>query len=101
MLLPRLGAAVEELPGLRVQTSELRAAAGPRKVTIEGTSDAIASTNLQNCVEELATSVGAIITTTEGRPAEVPERHRCIGLRYVLIGPLLRSFAKIEATERR
>ena len=57
-LLPRLGAAAEELPGLRARACELRAAAGVRKVTLEGVSDAIASANMQSHIEELAASVG-------------------------------------------
>jgi hypothetical protein len=98
MLLPILGAA-EELPGLRAQASELRAAAGSRKVTLEGASDAIASANLQSRIEELAASVGATITSTEGLPAEVRGGYRRIGLCYVLVGTYetrLRLLAKLE-----
>jgi general secretion pathway protein M len=100
MLLPRLSAAAEELPGLHARASELRAAAGARKVTLEGASDAIASANLQSRIEELAASVDATISSTEGLPAEVLGGYRRIGLRYVLVGPyetLLRLLAKLEA----
>jgi general secretion pathway protein M len=100
MLLPRLKAAAEELPGLRAQASELRAAAGARKVTLEGASDAIASANLQSRIEELAASVGATISSTEGLPTEVHGSYRRIGLRYVLVGPyetLVRLLVKLEA----
>jgi general secretion pathway protein M len=100
MLLPRLKAAAEELPGLRARASELRAAAGTRKVTLEGASDAIASANLQSRIEELAASVGATVSSTEGLPAEVRGGYRRIGLRYVLIGPyetLVKLFTKLEA----
>jgi general secretion pathway protein M len=99
MLLPRLKASAEELPGLRVRASELRAAAGTRKVTLEGASDAIASANLQSRIEELAASVGATISSTEGLPAEVRGGYRRIGLRYVLIGQyetLVKLLAKLE-----
>ena len=75
-LLPRLGAAAEELPGLRARACELRAAAGVRKVTLEGVSDAIASANMQSHIEELAASVGATVSSTEGPPAQVCEGDR-------------------------
>jgi general secretion pathway protein M len=100
MLVPRLGAAAEELPALRARASELRTAAGARKVTLEGASDAIASANLQSRIEELAASVGPTISSTEGLPAEVRGGYRRIGLRYVLVGTyetLLRLLAKLEA----
>jgi general secretion pathway protein M len=100
MLLPRLSAAAEELPALRARASELRAAAGARKVTLEGASDAIASANLQSRIEELAASVGATVSSTEGLPAEVRGGYRRIELRYVLVSSyetLVRLFAKLEA----
>ena len=82
MLLPRLGAAAEELPGLRARASELRAAVGAQKVPLEGTSDGIASANLQSRIEELAASAGATISSTESLPAEVRGGYCRIGLRY-------------------
>ena len=99
-LLPRLRAAAQELPELRARASELRTAAGARKVTLEGASDAIASANLQSRIDELAASVGATISSTEGLPAEARGGYRRIGLRYVLIGSyetLVRLLAKLEA----
>lgn len=87
MLFPHLKAAAEELPGLRARASELRAAANNRKVTVEGASDAIASANLQSRIEELASSVGATIGSTESLPGEMRSGYRRIGLRYVLSGP--------------
>jgi general secretion pathway protein M len=100
MLLLRLSAAAEELPALRAPASELRAAACARKVTLEGASNAIASANLQSRIEELAASVGATVSSTEGLPAEVRGGYRRIGLRYVLISSyetLVRLLAKLEA----
>jgi general secretion pathway protein M len=100
ILLPRLRAAAEELPGLRARASELHAAAGARKITLEGASDAIASANLQSRIEELAASVGATISSAEDLSAEVRGGYRRIGLRYVLIGSyktLVRLLAKPEA----
>ena len=100
MLLPHLKAAAEELPELRARASELRAAANNRKVTVEGASDSIASANLQSRIEELASSVGATIGSTESLPGEVRSGYRRIGLRYVLSGPyetLVRLLAVLEA----
>lgn len=99
-LLPRLHAAADELPGLRAQVEQLRAAAGTRKLTLEGASDAIAAAALQSRIEELAASVGATIGSTESLPAESRSDYRKISLRYVLSGPyatLVRLLAKLEA----
>src|SRR5260370_35725737 len=65
MLVPRLRAAAEELPALRARVEQLRAAAGTRKITLEGASDAIAAATLQSRIEELAASAGAPIGSTE------------------------------------
>jgi general secretion pathway protein M len=99
-LLPRLHAATDELPDLHAQVEQLRAAAGTRKITLEGASDAIAAAALQSRIEELAASVGATIGSTESLPAEGRSGYRRIGLRYVLSGPyetLVRFLAKLEA----
>jgi len=100
MLVPRLKAAADELPELRASVAELRATAGARKVTLEGSSDAIASANLQSHIEELAASVGVTIGSTESLPVEVRGGYRAIGLRYTLSGPyeaLVKLIAKLEA----
>ena len=100
MLLPRLQAAADELPALRARVEQLRAAAGTRKLTLEGASDAIAAASLQSRIEELAATVGATIGSTESLPAEARSGYRRIGLRYVLSGPyetLVKFLAKLEA----
>jgi hypothetical protein len=100
MLLPRLRAAADELPMLRARVEQLRSAAGTRKITLEGASDAIAAATLQSRIEELAASVGATIGSTESLPVEVRSGYRRIGLRYVLSGSyetLVRFLAKLEA----
>ena len=100
MLVPRLKAAADELPGLRARAADLRATAGTHKVTLEGSSDAIASANLQSHIEELATSAGVTIGSTESLPVEVRGGYRAIGLRYTLSGPyetLVKLLAKLEA----
>jgi hypothetical protein len=100
MLVPRLKAAADELPELRARVADLRATAGARKVTLEGSSDAIASANLQNRIAELAASVGVTTGSTESLPVEVRGGYRRIGLRYTLSGPyenLVKLLAKLEA----
>ena len=100
MLVPRLKAAAAQLPELRAQVADLRATAGTRKVTLEGSSDAIASANLQNHIAEFATSVGVTIGSTESLPVETRGGYRRIGLRFTLNGPyeaLLKFIAKLEA----
>ena len=100
MLLPRLRAAADELPALRAQVEQLRAAAGTRKITLEGASDAIAAATLQSRIEELASSAGATIGSTESLPAEARSGYRRIGLRYVLSGSyetLVKFLARLES----
>jgi hypothetical protein len=99
-LLPRLNAAAEELPRSQARVEQLRAAAGTRKLTLDGPSDAIAAANLQSRIEELAASAGAKIGSTESLPVETRSGYRRIGLRYVLSGPyetLVKFLAKLEA----
>ena len=100
MLVPRLRAAADELPFLRARVEQLRAAAGTRKITLEGATDAIASATLQSRIEELATSAGATIGSTESLPAEARSGYRRIGLRYVLSGSyetLVKFLARLES----
>ena len=100
MLVPRLRAAADELPALRARVEQLRAAAGTRKITLEGASDAIAAATLQSRIEELAGSAGATIGSTESLPAEARSGYRRIGLRYVLSGSyetLVKFLAKLES----
>lgn len=100
LLLPRLRAAADELPALRERVEQLRNAAGSRKITLEGPSDAIAAATLQSRIEELATSVGATIGSTESLPVEARSGYRRIGLRYVLSGQyetLVKFLAKLDS----
>ena len=100
MLVPRLRAAADELPALRARVEQLRAAAGTRKITLDGASDAIAAATLQSRIEELAASAGATIGSTESLPAEARAGYRRIGLRYVLSGSyetLVKFLAKLQA----
>jgi general secretion pathway protein M len=98
-LLPRLRATADDLPRLRARLAELRASAGTQKVTLEGSSDAIASANLQSRIAELAAAIGVAIGSTESLPAEVRGGYRRIGLRYALSGPyetLVKFLARLE-----
>ena len=100
LLVPRLKTTADELPGLRARAAELRATASTHKVTLDGSSDAIASANLHSHIAELAASAGVTIGSTESLPAEVRGGYRRIGLRYALSGPyevLVKFLAKLEA----
>ena len=81
MLFPRLRTSAEELPGMRA------AAAVTRKVALEGANGAISSADGQNGIEELAASVDATVSSTEGPPAEVRGAYSSVGLRHVLTSP--------------
>src|SRR5947207_14116782 len=58
MLVPRLGAAADELRSRRARVDQPRAAAGPRNITLEAASDAAGSATLQSPIAQPATSPG-------------------------------------------
>jgi len=100
LLVPRLKTTADELPGLRARAAELRATASTHKVTLDGSSDAIASANLQSHIAELGASAGVTIASTESLPAEMRGGYRRIGLRYALSGPyetLVKFLARLDA----
>src|SRR4029077_14722484 len=83
-----------------MNVAQMPTCAGRRKVTLDGSSDAVAAANLQSRIEELAASVGAMISSTESLPAEMRGGYRRIGLRYVLNGQyetLVKLLARLEA----
>jgi general secretion pathway protein M len=86
MLASRLAAAATDLPALRAQLTELRAAASTKKVTLDGANDAIASADLQGRVEALATSLGVTLGNTEALSAADRGAFRRIGLRIAAHG---------------
>jgi general secretion pathway protein M len=101
MLAPRLSAAAAELPELRARLAELQAAATTRDIVIDGASDAIAAANLQSRIEELASSAGVTIGSTEGLAAENRGGYRRIGLRLAISGDydgIIKLLAAIETT---
>jgi len=100
-LASRLAAAAQQLPGLRLRLTELRATASTRKVTLDGANDAIASANLQSRVVALATSLGVTVSSTEALVAEPRGGFRRIGLRIAVKGEyenLVRLFGAIEGS---
>ena len=102
MLVPRLSALAAELPALRSRLAALNTKAQTRKVTLEGSSDAIASANLESRIEALAASVGATIGSTEALPAETRGPYRRIGLRTILSGPydtVVKLIAALEESD--
>jgi general secretion pathway protein M len=101
MLAPRLSAAAAELPELRARLAELQVAATTRDIVIDGASDAIAAANLQSRIEELASSAGVTIGSTEGLAAENRGGYRRIGLRLAISGDydgIIKLLAAIETT---
>jgi hypothetical protein len=72
---------------MRAQASESSAAAVTRKVTLEGANSAISSADVQSGIGELAASVDAAVSSTEGPPAEVRGAYRRVGPRHVLSSP--------------
>ncbi len=99
-MLAKLNTIAGELPVLRARVSELRAAVGSKKLTLDGASDAIASAALQGHIQELAGAAGISIGSTESLPAEVQQGgYRRLGLRLVLNGTyesLARLLGRIE-----
>jgi general secretion pathway protein M len=101
VLAPRLNAAVEQLPALRARLAEVKATASTHNITLDGASDTIASANLQSRIEELATSAGVTIGSTQGVTTENRGSYRWIGLHFVISGeyePIIKLLSVIEST---
>lgn len=99
VLASRLAAAAQRMPALRERVSVLRARASESRLGLDGASDAIAAADLQSRVEELATSIGAGIDSSEGLPPETRDAFRRIGIRLAITGPyetLVNFFAALE-----
>ena len=99
MLEPRLRAAAESVPALRARLAELQASASNRKIILDGNTDAIASANLQSLVEELATSAGVSVASTEGLAPDNRGPYRRIGLRIAINGEYDNLLALLAAIE--
>lgn len=100
MLEPRLRAAAAEVPALRTRLAELQASASTRKVTLEGSTDAIASANLQSLIDELAASAGVTVASTEGLAPDNRGAYRRIGLRIALNGEYENLLGLLAAIEK-
>ena len=100
LLEPRLRAAADEVPALRARLAELQASANSRKIMLEGSSDAIASANLQSRIDELAASVGITVASTEGLAAENRGPYRRIGLRIAVNGEYDNLLALLAAIDK-
>lgn len=101
MLVPRLKALAAELPALRARLAALHTQAQARQVTLQGSTDAIASADLESRIEALAVSVGATIGSTEALSAETRGAYRRIGLRVILSGTyetVVKLIAALEET---
>ena len=99
-LLIKLRSVAAGLPALRTRVTNLRAESDTSKVTLDGSTDAIASAALQGRIEGLAGAAGVTIGSTEGLPVEVRGPYRRIGLRLVLSGSyesLVTLLARLEA----
>jgi hypothetical protein len=100
MLEPRLRAAAEEVPALRARLAELKASASNRKITLEGSSDAIAAANLQSLIDELAVSVGVTVASSEGLAPDNRGAYRRIGLRIAVNSEYDNLLALLAAIEK-
>ena len=100
MLALRLRATADALPELRAQLAALKASASTRKISLDGGSDAIAAANLQSEIEQLATSTGVTIGSTEAIAAESRGSHRRIGLRLAVNGPYAAVVSLLGAIEK-
>jgi general secretion pathway protein M len=100
MLEPRLRAAADEAPVLRARLAELQASANNRKIALEGSSDAIASANLQSLIDELAASAGVTVASSEGLAPDNRGGYRRIGLRIAVNGDYDNLLALLAAIEK-
>ncbi len=98
--LAKLTIVAGELPALRQRVAEIRRAADSKKLSLPGTSDAVASAALQGHIEELAAG-GVTIGSTESLPAKTQATFHRIGLQLVLSSPyegLVKFLGKLETT---
>ena len=86
LLVPKLEHLAAEVPGLRARLAALQAAEAGKEVTLDGASDALASANLQSRLEQLASSNGVTIASTEAIAAEDRGPFRRVGLRVAVNG---------------
>lgn len=99
MLDHHLRAAAATVPMLESEVGSLRQLAKTQKITIDGSSDALAAAGLQSHIERLAAADAITIASIEGLPAEIRRIYRRIGLRMAVSGTydsLVRFLAALE-----
>jgi hypothetical protein len=84
----RLQEGAANIPELRQALDALRARADIDRLTLSGTSDALAAAGLQATLAELVSASGSKIASTEIVPAQPSHEFRRIGVRISLSGDL-------------
>lgn len=95
-MLTRMERLSDALPALRRKT--VTSSPGPSQL-IEGTTDAVASANLQDILQKIASTTETEITSVENVPPAAARRYRRIGLHVVVTAPfptLIRLLARLE-----
>ncbi|MFW7269013.1 type II secretion system protein GspM [Gluconacetobacter sp. Hr-1-5] len=94
--LTRMERLASALPALRQKTAT--SFPGPAQL-IDGPTDAVASANLQDILQKIATATEAEITSIENVPSAAAGRYRRIGLHIVVTAPfptLIRLLSRLE-----
>ncbi|WP_419730941.1 type II secretion system protein GspM [Lichenicola sp.] len=94
----RMDMLAAELPALRQAAAGSAARSGPVAL-IEGSSDAVAAAALQEKVQQMASSLGASLSSTESLPASQAGAYRRVGVRISVSAPfevMVRLIAAIE-----
>lgn len=77
----RMEALAASLPVLRREAARVRAAGPPASTLLAGGSDAIAAASLQGRIQDMASSAGTALSSTEALPARQQGAYRRISLR--------------------
>lgn len=80
-LASRMEALAAGLPAMRREAQRVRAAGPPASALLAGDSDAIAAATLQGRVQDMASSAGTALSSTEALPARQVGAYRRIALR--------------------
>ena len=100
----RMQALVREMPLLQREAARSRAAGPPVSALLGGNSDAIAAASLQGRVQDLASSVGTALSSTEALPARQQGAYRRVALRVSFnadLPVLVHLLQAIEASKPR
>lgn len=77
----RMAGLVEALPLLRREAARAAERGPPQASLLSGSSDAVAAATLQGRIQDMATSAGTALSSTEALPARQQGAYRRIGLR--------------------